>query len=581
MENQPLLYIEDRRSLNSLSIQQSSMGYLGVNKKRESEPVSKDWEDVKKDNLNESIKAVSSSDEESQVAETGPNPFKDPVTAEYYRGVYEEAQYECRSAFDPDFEWTKEEEKRVLRKLDYRVALSACIMFIGLQVDRGNLSQAVADNLLDDLGLTTNDYNKGNTIFLVAFLLAELPSQIISKWLGPDIFVPIQIVSWSIVAISQGALQGRTGFFITRALIGALEGGFIADLVLWLSYFYKSTELPLRLSFFWTSLSICQIGTSLLAFGILRMRGVHGLAGWRWLFIIEGIFTLSIGISAFYWMVPSALQTKSKLRPKGWFTDREEKIVVNRVLRDDPSKGDMHNRQPLTLSRIWKSLCDYDLWPIYAIGFIAYIPMGTIGPYMTLSMKALGFSTFNVNLLSIPQAVLHIIVLIFITWLSERINQRTYVCFLLPFFTFPFLAAIRWWPGSMVKAWPTWALVSMVLAAPYIHAICVAWVSRNSNSIRSRSVSSAVYNMCVQLGSIGASNIYRKDDKPLYKRGNTQLFIISLSLIPLLVLVKLYYVWRNKKRDEIWNAMSLEEQEEYVKTTTDEGNKRLDFRFDH
>ena len=67
--------------------------------------------------------------------------------------------------------------------------------------------------------------------------------------------------------------------FVTRALIGILEGGFIADLVLWLSYFFTSKELPVRLSWFWTTLSLVQIGTSLLAFGILRMRGVAGLEG--------------------------------------------------------------------------------------------------------------------------------------------------------------------------------------------------------------------------------------------------------------------------------------------------------------
>lgn len=96
-------------------------------------------------------------------------------------------------------------------------------MFFSLQVDRGNLMQAVTGTLLQDLHLNTNDYNAGNMVFLVSFLLAELPSQLISKKLGPDRWVPIQIVLWSVVAMSQAALSGKTSFLVTRCVLGVLE----------------------------------------------------------------------------------------------------------------------------------------------------------------------------------------------------------------------------------------------------------------------------------------------------------------------------------------------------------------------
>ncbi|KAK6458391.1 putative allantoate permease [Scheffersomyces xylosifermentans] len=531
--------------------------------------------DVQKEDIATDTESTTSSSYEK-------NPFLDPIVAEHYRELYENSKYECRAAFDPNFEWEEQEEKKLIRKLDFRVAFTACLLFVSLQVDRGNLSQAVSDNFLDDLGLTTNDYNTGNTVFLVCFLLAELPSQMISKALGPDIFIPIQICAWSIVAMSQAALKGKASFLATRALIGMLEGGFIADLVLWLSYFYKSTELPIRLSWFWTTLSIVDIGTSLAAFGILRLRGHKGLEGWRWLFLLEGAFTLIIGIAAFYLMVPSAVQTKNKLHPKGWFTEREEKIVVNRVLRDDPSKGDMHNRQALSPKKILKSLGDYDLYPLYAIGLIAYAPTATVGAYQTLNLRQLGFSTFDTNLLTIPSNVLHIILLLLITWASERVNQRALLCLVVPLYSVPLLGVIAFWKGSMTNVWGTWAATTILLGVPYIHAILVAWVSRNSYSIRTRSVASAVYNMSVQLGSIYAKNIYRVDDKPLYRRGNRQLFILAIALFPLLLLVKAYYIFRNKQKDKIWNAMTQEEKEDYMRNATDDdGNRRLDFRFAH
>lgn len=87
--------------------------------------------------------------------------------------------------------------------------------------------------------------------------------------------------------------------------------------------------------------------------------------------------------------------------------------------------------------------------------------------------------------------------------------------------------------------------------------------------------------MFVQASGVISSNIYRKDDAPNYTRGNKTLLGIAVGNIGIYFLTKAYYLWRNKSRTNKWDAMTQEQQLEYLETTTDEGNKRLDFRFAH
>ncbi|RSM01548.1 hypothetical protein CEP52_008477 [Fusarium oligoseptatum] len=276
---------------------------------------------------------------------TQPSVFDDPQQAPHFQP---HPKYENLHRFDPMFTWTWGEETPLVRKLDWRVLCWAWVAFMALNMDQASLGQANADNFLDDLKLDTNDYNLGVTLFRVTFLIAEIPSQLVSKKVGPEKWIPTLMLSWSMVAICQFWLSGRSSFLACRALMGLLQGGFIPDLVLYLSYFFKATELPIRMAILWTATRLSSVVAPLLAYGVLRLRGVHGYAGWRWLFLTEGLLNFVIGFWSIFMMVPSVTQTKRPWRPNGWFNEREEKILVNRILRDDPSKGDMHNRQPIT-----------------------------------------------------------------------------------------------------------------------------------------------------------------------------------------------------------------------------------------
>ncbi|KAB8356433.1 hypothetical protein FH972_024016 [Carpinus fangiana] len=476
-----------------------------------------------------SLHSSSSSDLETNGRSAKSNVFQDPTAAELYKPV---GKYEGLHRFDPKATWTAEEESR---------------------------------------------------------LVTKLPSQLISKKLGPDNWIPIQMISWSIVAASQARLTGRTSFYICRFLLGLIEGGFIPDVILYLSYFYKNNELPRRLSYFWSAYVVTTIIASFLAFGILHLRG-HGSLhdGWRYLFAIEGALTGIIGVISFFYLPPSPTQTKSHgwrgfLRSKeGWFSEREETIMVTRILLDDPGKATMHNRQALSPRLFWESLTDYDMWPIYLLGLTWTVPMTPETNYLTLTLKSLGFSTFHTNLLVIPSAVLFILQLLFWTWFSERFNQRFLVGLISQIWVLPLVIALEVLPARFPHAaWVRYAISSLIVGYPYAHAILVAITSRNSGTVRTRTVGSSLYNMAVQTSNIISSQIYRPADKPLYYRGNKILIGIAVWNIVAFTAAKFYYVWKNNQRDQLWDSMTREERLNYLATTKDKGNKRLDFRFAH
>ncbi|KAL7412614.1 major facilitator superfamily domain-containing protein [Mrakia frigida] len=498
---------------------------------------------------------------------------------DYYAPV---DSYEGRHRFDPESTWTEEEENAVVRKVDLRVMSFACLIFFALQLDRGNLGSALADGFLKDNGMTTQDYNNGQSIFFCCFLFSELPSQLMNKWLGTTNWVPFQIMAWSAVTIGQGWISNRNGFFITRALLGLAEGGLIPDLILYLTFWYKNEELPLRLSAFWATLTFTGIVQGFIAYGVLRLRSLGLYGGWSYLFWIEGALTFTIGLAAAFYLPASPTTTAGRLRgKKGWFNEREEIILVNRVLRDDPTKGTMSQVQHISWKDFKACLTDFDNYPLYFFSFAAMMPATAPSAYLTLVLKGLGFSTLNIQLLAIPYQVFFMFNCFGLAFFAKKTNQRAFSAIIGQAWALVILIALVCTPSS-VSPWVRYALLSLLLAYPYSHPIMVGWNSTNSGSVRLRTVSASFYNMMTQVGQIASTQIYRAADAPRYNKANSALAGVAAANIVLLLAIKGYFMWRNRQKRAVWNALTSEEKDHYAKHIAPTiGNKSLLFEFKH
>lgn len=130
----------------------------------------------------------------------------------------------------------------------------------------------------------------------------------------------------------------------------------------------------------------------------------------------------------------------------------------------------MHNRQGLTWRLLWNSIMDYDLWPMYAISWTLLIPIQPVAAYLSLNLRALGFDTFETNLLTIPAYVLFLIQLVFWSWYSEKINNRMAIVLFYSFWCLPLLLALELLPAG-ASPWSWYAVTVLLIGFPYIHSI--------------------------------------------------------------------------------------------------------------
>ncbi|TIB73041.1 hypothetical protein E3Q24_01413 [Wallemia mellicola] len=503
---------------------------------------------------------------------TQPSVF-DTAEAKYFEPS---PNYENRHRFDSLFRWTWGEQTKVTRKTDFNILPWCMLLFFALDIDRSNIKNATADNFLDDLGLSQSDYNLGQTLSKVGFLIAELPSQLVSKRIGPDRWIPTQIVIFSIISGAQFWLRGRSSFLATRFLIAFFQGGFIPDTILYLSYYYTKTELPIRIALFYTINPLADLVTAFLSVGLLEMRGILGYEGWRWMYLIEALITLIIGISAFFYLPAGPTQTTI-------FNEKEEKIITNKVLRDDPGKASMHNRQLLTPRMLLKSLLDWDQFPLLLLGFTFDLPSYPVKNYLQQSFKSLGFSTVMSNLLTIPYIMVSIFTVVAVACLSELFNDRAkrrigLVSTIEPIWMLPCFVALLVLksPGP----WSYFAISTALLGYPNIQPIMISWCSANAGDVSNRTVSASLFNMFVQVGEIAGSNVYQEADVN-YTKGNSGLIGVLCFNILMFPAVKLYYHLRNRYKEKKWGELTIDERIEYLRTTKDKANKRFDFRFIH
>ncbi|KAI9743995.1 MAG: hypothetical protein M1818_002729 [Claussenomyces sp. TS43310] len=246
--------------------------------------------------------------------------------------------------FDDHMSWEVREERVAIRKADLCILGFIVLLFTFLQFDRTNISAALTDTLRKDIKVGNTQINTAQTLFTLGFIITEIPFNIISKRIGPERWLPVTMFLWGTCTWAQVFVKNASGLYALRFFIGAMEGGYIPGMALYISRFYTNKELGLRFAIFWASNAVAGCIAGPLALGLLSLNGTHGLRGWQWLFLIEGSLTSFLGLLAYLYLPHSAAKPKLFFgRSFNVFTQREASILVTRAIRDDIGKGRTHN----------------------------------------------------------------------------------------------------------------------------------------------------------------------------------------------------------------------------------------------
>ena len=188
--------------------------------------------------------------------------------------------------YDTSIQPESGEVRKALLKVDFFILPFIVLCFCFLQFDRTNIGNALTDTLRKDINVDNSDINLAQTLFTVGFVITELPFNLISKYIGPERFLPMTMILWGTVTWSQIFIKSASGLCAARFFVGALEGGYIPGFALYISKYYTNQELALRYAIFWASNSFAGALGGPLSIGLLSLRGRGGLQGWQWLFLV-------------------------------------------------------------------------------------------------------------------------------------------------------------------------------------------------------------------------------------------------------------------------------------------------------
>ncbi|GKZ55225.1 hypothetical protein AnigIFM49718_011587 [Aspergillus niger] len=416
----------------------------------------------------------------------------------------EEIENVITSPFSP------EEEKALVRKVDLTLLPTIWIMYLLSYMDRTNIGNAKISGMQADLDLTSGQYSIALVVFFIGYVVFEVPSNM----------------------------------FLT--LVGCVEAGFAPGVLLVLSSWYKRTEQSKRFGVYISAAILSGAFGSLLAAGIIQgLEGVHGIRGWRWLFIVEGSATVGVAIICAF-ILPDFPATSKRL------SERERYVAITRLATDNVTSLTEDSPELSHWHAVVESAKDWRTWG-FVIGYMVIVGSSTLSYFYPTLVEGLfgDSSTERVNFLTVPIYAVAFVCTAITAYFSDRIPQ---------------------WRGLVIAGWLSASLACSIAVcvvynytARYVLLVLMAaglWATNGGTLAYAssafanmhpqvRGVSLALVNALGNLAQIYGSYLFPSSDGPKYIMG----FSVISAMLALGVIVFLVrHVWFRRRAAAIGQA---------------------------
>ncbi|KAF2754978.1 MFS transporter [Pseudovirgaria hyperparasitica] len=218
----------------------------------------------------------------------------------------------------------KDAEARLRWKIDLYIVPTVALLYLFCFIDRANVGNARLAGLERDLKLKGYDYNQLLSVFYVSYIVFEIPSNMMCKWVGPGWYIPAISLGFGIASLGTAWVTNLSAACGVRFLLGIFEAGMLPGIAYYLSRWYRRSELAFRLSLYIVMAPLAGAFGGLLASGILKLESFAGLREWRMIFAIEGIITICLSVISFFTLTDRPETAR-------WLSRAEKDLAIARV----------------------------------------------------------------------------------------------------------------------------------------------------------------------------------------------------------------------------------------------------------